>query len=68
MARRKKETTLNWINLWGMSLATAAREAGFDLAVYHEYSHSTQKELRKRTVKQAISNICDAYEWETEEL
>jgi len=50
-----------------MSLATAAREAGFDLAVYHEYSESTQKELRKRTVKQAISNICDEYEFQTEE-
>lgn len=67
MASRKKETSFDWINLWGISLATAAREAGFDLAVYHEYSESTQHELRKRTIKQALSNICDEYEWSTEQ-
>ena len=67
MASRKKETTLNWINLWSMSLATAARESGFDLAVYHEYSESTQLELRKRTIKKTISNICDEYKWATQQ-
>lgn len=67
MASRKKETLHKWISLSNMSLATAARESGFDLAVYHEYSESTQQELRKRTIKQTISNICDEYEWETED-
>ena len=65
MASKKKETPHDWIKLSNISLATATRESGFDLAVYDKYSDSTKQELRNRAVKKTISNICDEYRKET---
>lgn len=67
MAKRSRDFKLDWINLKGISLASAARESGFDLAVYHGYREGTQEELRKRTVNAALEAINDAYEYKTEE-
>lgn len=52
----------NWYAVKNQSLAVYARNAGFDLAVYHDYSEQVQIELRKRAVKEAlyaIKSACD---------
>lgn len=52
----------NWYAVKNQSLAVYARNAGFDLAVYHDYSEAVQMELRKRAVKEAlhaIKSACD---------
>ncbi len=52
----------HWYAVKGQSLAIYARYAGFDLAVYHDYSEPVQAELRKRAVKEAlhaIESACD---------
>lgn len=52
----------NWYAVKNQSLAVYARNAGFDLAVYHDYSEGVQMELRKRAVKEAlhaIKSACD---------
>lgn len=46
-----------WYAIKNQSLAVYARNAGFDLAVYRDYSKEVQKELRKRAVKEALSAI-----------
>ena len=51
-----------WYAVKNQSLAVYARNAGFDLAVYHDYSEEVQMELRKRAVKEAlhaIKSACD---------
>ena len=62
MAKRDKTFENEWIWVKNQSLATAAREAGFDLAMFDEYSEDTQKELRKKSVRYVIRNIEDAFE------
>ena len=52
----------NWYSVKNQSLAVYARYAGFDLAVYHEYSKEVQKELRSRAVKEALFAIESACE------
>jgi hypothetical protein len=47
----------NWYSVKCQSLAIYARNAGFDLAVYHDYSKPVQTELRKRAVKEALYAI-----------
>ena len=66
MAKREKTFENKWVWIKHQSLATAAREAGFDLAMFHQYSDETQRELRKNSVKYVIRNIADAYEEETD--
>jgi len=51
-----------WYTIKNQSLAVYTREAGFDLAIYDEYSSGTQTELRKRTINTAIYWIQDAFE------
>jgi len=66
MAKRDESFSNDWVLIENQSLATAAREAGFDLAMYDQYRTQTKAELRTRTVKQALKNIQDAYWDETE--
>jgi len=44
----------------------AAREAGFDLAIYHQYSGAVQTELKKRSIKSIMQEIADLFEDEVE--
>ncbi len=67
MAKRDESFENEWIWVKRQSLATAAREAGFDLALFEKYSTETQTELRKKSVKYVLRNIADAYEEECEE-
>lgn len=48
------------------SLAFAVREAGFDLTMFKEYSEETRSEIRKRSIKNVMRNISDAFEAATE--
>ncbi len=47
----------HWYPVKKQSLAVYARHAGFDLAMYEEYSEEVQIELRARAVKEAIKSI-----------
>ena len=47
----------HWYHVKNQSLAVYARQAGFDLAMYSEYSEPVQLELRARAVKEAIKSI-----------
>ena len=65
MAKRDETFENVWVWVRHQSLATAAREAGFDLAMFEQYSKDTQKELRKKSVRYVTRNIAEAYEKET---
>ncbi|MEX0683751.1 MAG: hypothetical protein WD904_01995 [Dehalococcoidia bacterium] len=47
----------HWYAVRSQSLAIYARNAGFDLAVYHDYSDGAKEELRKRAVNEALDAI-----------
>lgn len=53
-----------WYTVPNQSLAIYARNAGFDLAVYDDYSNRVQSELRRRSINEALDEI----EWACEEL
>src|ERR1700733_2623798 len=59
-----KENT--WFTIRKQSLAVAARDAGFDLAIYDQYSDDMKPELRKRTIKSIMRQIAFAFEELTE--
>lgn len=48
-----------WVTFPELSLATFAREAGFDLAIYETYSASVRREVKKRTIDRAVNAILD---------
>lgn len=59
--------TVEWYpKIKDCSLALAVREAGFDLTMFYEYSAETQAEIKKRSIKNAMKNISDSFEWTTE--
>ncbi len=47
----------HWYSVKGQSLAVYTRYAGFDLAMYGDYSEQVQAELRKCAVKEALHAI-----------
>lgn len=47
----------HWYKIGRQSLAVYARNAGFDLAIYDEYSAAIQREIRKKTVQEAMCSI-----------
>jgi hypothetical protein len=51
-----------WITIKDQSLAVYARNAGFDLAIYKNYVDEVQKELRRRTINEAVDGIRDSFE------
>jgi hypothetical protein len=52
-----------WVSIREQSLASYAREAGFDLAVFDEYSEEVQTELRRRAIERAVAAIKESF-WE----
>jgi hypothetical protein len=56
-----------WYAVRKQSLAIAARNAGFDLAIYHQYSENVREELRKRAIKAAMEEIRIAFNGQTDE-
>lgn len=44
----------HWYAVKRQSLAIYARDAGFDLAVYHDYPETVQEILRKRAIQEAL--------------
>lgn len=57
---------IHWTTVKGQSLALAAREAGYDLTMFEDYPIAVQDTLRFRAIKNALDNLCDDYEYETD--
>lgn len=58
----KKIKNNHWYALKDQSLAVYTRNAGFDLAVFKDYSEPVRSELKKRAIKEALVDIkyaCD---------
>lgn len=55
-------SSVDWWKIRDQSLALAAREAGFDLTMFDEYSEETQEELRYRAIKNALWNLDNVFE------
>jgi len=53
-----------WWKLKDQSLALAAREAGFDLAMFSEYTVAVKAALKSATIKNAMDNILEDFEWQ----
>ena len=53
--------TVTWTNVKRMSLAKAARQAGFDISVYEDYSMDIQAEVQKQAIKQVLLELSNAY-------
>lgn len=51
-----------WCSVKEQSLGVYARSAGFDLAIYEEYSEDVKEVLKKRAIKEAIDEISDSCE------
>ena len=51
-----------WYSIHRQSLAVAARNAGFDLAIFNDYSVTVQAELRKRSIRAIMDQIASAFE------
>jgi len=52
----------DWCRVRNQSLAVYARNAGYDLSIYHEYEPLVREALKKRTIAEAmksISGICE---------
>jgi len=54
--------TNTWVKIPNQSLASYTREAGYDLTVFKEYSETTQRELKKAAISNAIYGIRFAFE------
>ncbi|WP_339834145.1 hypothetical protein [uncultured Parvibaculum sp.] len=52
----------HWYTIKGQSLATFASKAGFQLALYDNYSKSVQEELKRRAIEEALAEIYNASE------
>lgn len=50
-------TRNHWFTAKDISLAIATRDAGFDLAIYDNYSDAVQAELKKRSISEILENI-----------
>lgn len=61
----------HWYSVRRQNLAIYARSAGFDLAMYEDYSEEVQKDLRKRAVKQALQAIkleCESQDFQIDNV
>jgi len=52
---------IEWVKLRDLSLAKSTRAAGFDISVHENYSNETQQDLRKRAIKEILSEIDGRY-------
>jgi len=57
--------TIHWTAVRKQSLARAAREAGYDLAMFEDYPKAVQQSLRYHSIKNVLSNLQSDYEEET---
>ena len=57
--------SVEWWSIRNQSLALAAREAGFDLNVYNDYSENVREELEAKAIKHLMRNLADDFENET---
>jgi len=53
---------VSWWKIRDQSLALAARQAGFDLSIYDQYSEQTRNELKAAAIIYAMNNIRSAFE------
>lgn len=53
---------IEWLRIQNMSLARSMREAGFDIAVFDEYSNAVKKEAQKRAIRYVLDDLSDEYE------
>lgn len=63
--------TNQWFAVRRQSLAIYARNAGFDLAVYHDYPEAVREILRKRAIREALCAIeaeCAEQDFEVSEV
>ncbi|MCQ0987158.1 hypothetical protein [Jiella marina] len=58
-----RQKDVKWWKIRNQSLAVASRNAGFDLAIYDQYSKSVRNELKRLTIKEALRNMRDTF-WE----
>jgi len=52
-----------WYEVKNQSLAVYARYAGFDLAIYDQYSEDVRQELRSNAIKEALWEIEEQFEY-----
>src|SRR5882762_357787 len=55
-----------WWTIRNQSLAAYMRDAGFDLAVYAQYSRSVQDEARKQAIRKTMTGIKSSFEEEAD--
>jgi hypothetical protein len=60
----KKMKKVNWWKLKDQSLGLAAREAGYDLAMYPEYPPSVRALLKAAAIKNVMATILDDFGWQ----
>ncbi len=58
-------TNIKWWQVKNQNLAVATRKAGFDLAIYDQYSKSAQKELRKKSISESVEMLKDGFHEES---
>lgn len=63
MAILKPEQRNTWFTIPNQSLSIYMREAGFDLAIYDQYSEAVREEARRDTIKKAMYSLEWAF-WE----
>ena len=56
---------VNWTKIKRISLARAARQVGFDISIYEDYSADTRVEVQKQSIKEVLEELGDAYSVET---
>ena len=61
-ASNKDLAKIRWVKLKEYDLALSAREAGFDIAVYHYYKPAAQKLVKNQTTNMAIEFLKEEYE------
>lgn len=60
------ENKIKWVKLKEYSLAWSAREAGFDLTMFEEYTSQVQDALKAAAVKIALEYLAEEYEEKTD--
>ena len=63
MGTLKPEQRNTWFTIPNQSLSIYMREAGFDLAIYDQYSEAVRAEARRDTIKKAMYSLEWAF-WE----
>ena len=61
-----EEKKTRWVKIKNQNLAVHTRHAGFDLAMYSDYSTDTKIELKRQAVSWALDELADEYEEKTQ--